>query len=76
MGHATVRGSIRSNGALAAAVLSRSWDRAQRLQEGLAGRGMESGLRVLPDERPSSRGFVVATLGGLAALVSAGVLAA
>jgi hypothetical protein len=37
---------------------------------------MESGLRVLPDERPSSRGFVVATLGGLAALVSAGVLAA
>ena len=71
-----VRGSLRSNGALAAAVLSRSWDRARRLQEGLAGRGMETGLRVLPDERPSSRGFVAATLAGLAALVTAGVLAA
>ena len=76
MGHATVRGSLRSNGALAAAVLSRSWDRARRLQEGLAGRGMETGLRVLPDERPSSRGFVVATLGGLILLGTAGVLAA
>jgi cobalt/nickel transport system permease protein len=76
MGHATVRRSLHSNGALAAAVLTRSWDRARRLQEGLAGRGMETGLRVLPDERPSSRGFVVATLAGLAALVATGVLAA
>jgi cobalt/nickel transport system permease protein len=76
MGHATLRGSMRSNGALAAAVLTRSWDRARRLQEGLAGRGMETGLRVLPDERPSSRRFVAATVAGLAALVAAGVLAA
>ena len=76
MGHATVRSSLRSNGALAAAVLTRSWDRARRLQEGLAGRGMEAGLRVLPDERPSSRGFVAATVVGLSALVSTGVLAA
>ena len=76
MGHATVRGSVRSNGALAAAVLTRSWDRARRLQEGLAGRGMETGLRVLPDERPSSRGFVAATVAGLAVLVTTGVLAA
>ena len=76
MGHATVRGSLRSNGALAAAVLTRSWDRARRLQEGLAGRGMETGLRVLPDERPSSRGFVAATVVGLATLVGTGVLAA
>jgi cobalt/nickel transport system permease protein len=76
MGHATLRSSVRSSGALAAAVLTRSWDRAHRLQEGLAGRGMEAGLRVLPDERPSSRGFVAATVAGLAALVAAGVLAA
>ena len=76
MGHATVRGSLRSNGALAAAVLTRSWDRARRLQEGLAGRGMETGLRVLPDERPSSRRFVAATVAGLAALVVAGLVAA
>jgi cobalt/nickel transport system permease protein len=36
---------------------------------------METGLRVLPDERPSSRSFVAATVVGLAALVGAGVLA-
>jgi len=76
MGYSSVRRSYRSSGALAAAVLTRSWDRARRLQEGLAGRGMEVGLRVLPDQRPSSRGFVVATVAGLAALVATGVLAA
>ncbi len=76
MGRATVRQALRSDGALAAAVLTRSWDRARRLQEGLAGRGMETGLRVLPERRPSSPGFVVATLAGLAALVATAVLAA
>jgi cobalt/nickel transport system permease protein len=76
MGRATVRQSLRCDGALAAAVLTRSWDRARRLQEGLAGRGMETGLRVLPERRPSSPGFVVASLAGLAALVATGVLAA
>ena len=43
MGYASVRGSYRSSGALAAAVLTRSWDRARRLQDGLAGRGLETG---------------------------------
>ncbi len=74
MGHSTWRRSYRSSGALAAAVLTRSWDRARRLQEGLAGRGMEAGLAVLPEARPSSRGFLAATAAGLAALVAAGVL--
>jgi cobalt/nickel transport system permease protein len=37
---------------------------------------METGLRVLPERRPSSPGFVVATLAGLAALVATAVLAA
>lgn len=75
MGYATWRGSYRSSGALAAAVLARSWDRARRMQEGLAGRGMETGLRVLPEGLPSSRTFRAATLAGLAALVTVGVLA-
>ncbi|MGY1733603.1 cobalt ECF transporter T component CbiQ [Geodermatophilus sp. SYSU D01045] len=75
MGHSTWRRSYRSSGALAAAVLTRSFDRARRLQEGLAGRGMETGLRVLPESRPSSRGFLAATAAGLAALVAVGVLA-
>jgi cobalt/nickel transport system permease protein len=75
MGRATARQALRSDGALAAAVLIRSWDRARRLQDGLAGRGMETGLRVLPDRRPSSPGFVAATVAGLAALVATAVLA-
>ena len=74
MGRATLRTSLRSDGALAAAVLTRSWDRARRLQEGLAGRGMDAGLRVLPERRPSSPGFVAASLAGLAGIVALGVL--
>jgi cobalt/nickel transport system permease protein len=70
MGYSSFRRSYRSSGALAAAVLTRSWDRARRLQEGLAGRGMATGLRVLPEVLPSSRLFVTATLCGLAALVA------
>jgi cobalt/nickel transport system permease protein len=70
MGYATVRGSYRSSGALAAAVLTRSWDRARRLQDGLAGRGMETGLRVLPETLPASRRFELATVAGLAAVVT------
>ena len=69
MGYSSLRRSYRSSGTLAAAVLIRSWDRARRLQEGLAGRGMETGLRVLPEVLPSSRLFLAATVVGLAALV-------
>jgi cobalt/nickel transport system permease protein len=75
MGHAGVRASYRSSGMLAAAVLTRSWDRARRLQDGLAGRGMEAGLRVLPEALPSSRRFVAGTVAGLAALTAVSVLA-
>ena len=70
MGHSSVRRSLSSSGTLAAAVLTRAWDRARRMQEGLAGRGMETGLRVLPDVLPSSRTFVAASLLGLAAIVT------
>jgi cobalt/nickel transport system permease protein len=76
MGYSSWRRSYRSSGALAAAVLTRSWDRARRMQEGLAGRGMETGLRVLPEALPSSRAFLAATLTGLAALVAVGLAAA
>ncbi|MBM7807123.1 cobalt/nickel transport system permease protein [Geodermatophilus bullaregiensis] len=76
MGYSSLRRSYRSSGVLAAAVLTRSWDRARRMQEGLAGRGMETGLRVLPEALPSSRGFLAATAAGLAAIVAVGVLAA
>lgn len=70
MGYSSLRRSYRSSGALAAAVLTRSWDRARRMQEGLAGRGMDTGLRVLPEVLPSSRLFLAATAAGLAAIVT------
>lgn len=76
MGHSTVRRSLRSSGALAAAVLTRSWDRARRMQEGLAGRGLETGLRVLPEVLPSSRAFVACSVLGLAGIVSASLAVA
>jgi len=74
MGHAGLRASYRSSGMLAAAVLTRSWDRARRMQDGLAGRGMETGLRVLPEVLPSSRAFVAASVAGLAGIVVASVV--
>jgi cobalt/nickel transport system permease protein len=73
MGYSSVRRSYRSSAALAAAVLTRSWDRARRMQEGLAGRGMETGLRVLPEVLPSSRAFLACSVVGLAGIVAAGL---
>ncbi|TFV70826.1 cobalt ECF transporter T component CbiQ, partial [Blastococcus sp. CT_GayMR20] len=71
MGYSSLRRAYRSSGALAAAVLIRSWDRARRMQEGLAGRGLETGLRVLPETLPSSTAFLAATGVGLAGIVAA-----
>ena len=70
MGYSGVRSSYRSSGVLAAAVLTRSLDRARRLTDGLAGRGLETGLRVLPETLPASRRFEAATVLGLAALAA------
>jgi cobalt/nickel transport system permease protein len=76
MGYSSLRRSYRSSGVLAAAVLTRSWDRARRMHEGLAGRGMETGLRVLPEVLPSSRPFLAAGAAGLVAIVAtSGVVA-
>jgi cobalt/nickel transport system permease protein len=76
MGYAGLRHSYRSSGTLAAAVLTRSWDRARRLQEGLAGRGLETGLRVLPETLPASRRFEAASVLGLAALAAVSLVVA
>jgi cobalt/nickel transport system permease protein len=76
MGYSSVRRSYRSSGTLAAAVLTRSWDRARRLQEGLAGRGLETGLRVLPEALPSSRPFLGATALGLGVILAASLVMA
>ncbi|MGY1600728.1 cobalt ECF transporter T component CbiQ [Geodermatophilus sp. SYSU D00815] len=76
MGYSSPRRSYRSSGALAAAVLTRSWDRARRMQEGLAGRGLETGLRVLPEALPSSRAFLACSAVGLGAITAASVVLA
>jgi cobalt/nickel transport system permease protein len=76
MGYSSLRRSYRSSGALAAAVLIRSWDRARRMQDGLAGRGLETGLRVLPETLPSSAAFLAATGAGLAGIVTASLVVA
>ncbi|WP_029431123.1 cobalt ECF transporter T component CbiQ [Blastococcus sp. URHD0036] len=76
MGYSSVRRSYRSSGVLAAAVLTRSWDRARRMQEGLAGRGLETGLRVLPEVLPSSRLFLACSVLALAGIVSASLAVA
>jgi cobalt/nickel transport system permease protein len=70
MGYSSLRRSYRSSAVLASAVLTRSFDRARRLQGGLAGRGMETGLRVLPEALPSSRLFLAATATGPAGIVA------
>jgi cobalt/nickel transport system permease protein len=61
LGYANRRAAIRSAAALTAAVLTRSWDRARRLEDGLAGRGLDGPLRVLDEVLPSSRRFVAAS---------------
>lgn len=70
MGWSSAGRSYRSAGVLAAAVLTRSWDRAHRMHEGLAGRGMETGLRVLPEARPTSPVFVAGAAVLLTAIVA------
>ncbi len=70
LGYASRRATMRSAAMLTAAVLTRAWSRARRLEEGLAGRGLDGPLRVLDDEHPSSPRFVAASVGLLAAVTA------
>lgn len=70
LGYAGRRAAARSAAALTAAVLVRSWHRARRLEDGLAGRGLDGALLVLDEPRPSSAWFV-----GGSVLVASGVAA-
>lgn len=67
--------SIRSTGLLMAGLLPRALDRASHLERGLAARGYDGTLRLLPPEAGISKRFVAATLIGHAAIVT-GTLAA
>lgn len=70
LGYSSPRRSMTSAAALTAAVLTRSWERASRLEEGLAGRGYTTELRTLQVERPGSPMFRAATLLALATVVA------
>lgn len=80
LGYRTPSAARRSVGMLGAAILTRAWSQAERLDAGLAGRGYTDSLVTLAPERPVSWGFVtgVAVLLALLAVVlgmlGAGVL--
>lgn len=71
LGHRTRRARWRSAAGLGATVFIQAFDRAQRLHEGLAGRGYDGRLRVLVDGDRVSRSFVAASLTLVAAIVAA-----
>ncbi|MGW6416821.1 cobalt ECF transporter T component CbiQ [Streptomyces sp. NPDC055055] len=71
LGHTSRAATWRSLAGLGATTFVRAFDRAQRLQSGLAGRGYDGTLRVLVPACAVSRRFLAATallLGGLVAL--------
>ncbi|RII09210.1 Cobalt transport protein CbiQ [Streptomyces sp. YIM 130001] len=71
LGHTTRAATWRSLGGLGATAFVRAFDRASRLQDGLAGRGYDGTLRVLvPETRVSPRfvGTALALLATVAAL--------
>lgn len=74
LGYVSRRAAMRSSAALTGAVLLRSWERARRLEEGLAGRGYTTSLRTLDPPLRASTPFLVASVAGLAALAAATLL--
>ncbi|MDI9885042.1 cobalt ECF transporter T component CbiQ [Streptomyces sp. HNM0645] len=70
LGHTTRAAAWRSLAGLAATAFVRAFDRAQRLQTGLAGRGYDGTLRVLVPPATVSARFLVATAGLLAGIVA------
>ncbi|MFR9756941.1 cobalt ECF transporter T component CbiQ [Streptomyces sp. TR06-5] len=61
LGHATRAAAWRSLAGLASTAFVRAFDRAQRLERGLTGRGYDGTLRVLVPAVPPSRPFLAGT---------------
>lgn len=70
LGYASRTAAMRSAAMGVTSIFLRSWDRAQRLEGGLAGRGYQDELRTLEPPRRRSVGFLLASLVGIAALVA------
>lgn len=77
-GSGSLRRRLDTASRTAGTVLLRTWTRARRLEEGLAGRGFESGLVTLPTDRPRSPRLVavgtIAVAGVWACCFAAGSL--
>lgn len=74
LGHNGFRRRLRSLGVLAANLLPRALDRARRLETGLAARGWEGEMRVLPQQEKPSVYRMTVILAVEAATAAAGVI--
>ncbi|MFP5068713.1 cobalt ECF transporter T component CbiQ [Pseudonocardia nantongensis] len=75
MGFGSWRATYRSLAGQGSAIFVRAFDRARRLEAGLASRGYDGVLRVRPGERPVSVVFVTASAVLLATLATTTLLA-
>ena len=73
LGYANRKAAMRSASMGVAALFIRSWDRARRLEAGLAGRGYEDALRTLEPGRRRSRAFLAGSLVLLGTIVAGSV---
>ncbi|MBD8607503.1 cobalt ECF transporter T component CbiQ [Aeromicrobium sp. CFBP 8757] len=76
LGYSSPSRSLRSAGMLTAATLTRSWSRARRLEQGLAGRELTGSLQTLDEPVPGSTAFLAATVSALVAIVAVAALSA
>jgi cobalt/nickel transport system permease protein len=74
LGYRDLRTGYRSVAGQAAAVFVAAFDRARRLEEGLALRGYDGALRVVVEARPVSRAFVAGSVLLVAAVAGAGLV--
>ena len=73
-GHGRWRRRWRNVATAMGALLVRSWERARRLADGLAARGIDGDLAVLPSNHPASPKFITGTLALLAGIWSIAIL--
>ncbi|WP_311208396.1 MULTISPECIES: cobalt ECF transporter T component CbiQ [unclassified Aeromicrobium] len=70
LGDDSLARSLRSSGSLAATVLTRSWDRASRLERGLVSRGYTGELPTAHDPPRTSVSFALSTTAGITGIAA------
>lgn len=70
LGYSSARRSLHSAGGLTASVLIHAWDRARRLEQGLAGRGYDGVLPTLTTRAASSPAFLAGTVALVGSIVA------